>query len=389
MNLSKEHLKRAKQEAQEKAKGFFDVETIFVGVFCLLASFFAALILSGTKFSFETFKNPKFYISTAISFGLMMYSYNFSKSVFVRKLKETPKGKYQEAEERERKIQKYVYDWHLQDKIKEAAEKETELNRKTAAQALLDSVTYGLDVDDIEDLDNPRNIVTNKFAFDDFVKKRQLRSRKFFLFFWQKNEIGKLRKVLRKVLNGRYKYQVVDFRDLIGDPSASKQEQRQYKIDELKLNLKENRKKTMMFIVSTVLSNILMWQGFNKTFLLAMFSQVMLIFSSILSGYTVALSRVKLLTIVMQNRNDLNYRALQDNLKKIPLGVGPADLKIEPVVEAKKEAVQSPSEKIISITTRPTEDNPLRNGVAPPSLSNPFTDRMTALNDKINALSKS
>lgn len=366
---NKEHIKRAKEKAQENIRKGISLEAIFSGIGCVVGSFFVAIILSGTGFSKETFEDPKFYLSTAISFGIMMYAYNFAKTIFVRKLKKHKEGEYKKAEDQEARIQKYIHDWHHQDLIESAVIKETEFRRKAAAQYLLDQITYGLDIDKIEDIDNINNIATNEFAFKKFIEKRQLRRRKFFLFFWQKNEVKKLKKTLRKVLNGKYKYESVDIRDLISDISASPHLARKFKIDERKANLKENRKKAVTFVISTAIMNALIWKGLDPSFWSALLAQFLLIMSSISGAYTVAVSRVNDLTVVMQNRNEFNYAALQDELKKIPLGISPT-AEVKPVQEKPKP-----------IMLDVKNDNPLTNDIA--------IDQMTQLNDKINALSKS
>jgi len=74
---NKDFMKRAKTDAQEKAKNAINFEAIFSGIFCVIGSVFVAIVLSGTGFSVETFKDTKFYLSTVVSFGIMMYAYNF------------------------------------------------------------------------------------------------------------------------------------------------------------------------------------------------------------------------------------------------------------------------------------------------------------------------
>ena len=345
---NKDFMKRAKTDAQEKAKNAINFEAIFSGIFCVIGSVFVAIVLSGTGFSVETFKDTKFYLSTVVSFGIMMYAYNFSKTIFVRMLKKSPKSKYKKAEDQEERIQKYIHDWHCQDIIGDAAEKETELRRKAAAQYLLNKNTYGLDIDKIEDLDDVNNIATNEFAFKKFTEIRQLRRRKCFLFFWQKNEVKKLKKTLRRVLNGKYKYEPVDKRDLISDTSASPRLARKFKINENVANLKENRKKAITFIVSTAVMNALIWEGLDPSFWAALLTQFMLIMSSIGSAYTVALSRVNDLTIVTDNRNEFNYSALQAKLKIAPLGVSPIVVETpkSPVLQEEKDKTPANEIKI-------------------------------------------
>ena len=81
---AKEYLKRSKDETQKKIKDSLNFEVVLSGVFCLFGSIFCCICDDGIKFDFSTFTDLSFYISTAISWGIMMYVYNFSKPVFLK-----------------------------------------------------------------------------------------------------------------------------------------------------------------------------------------------------------------------------------------------------------------------------------------------------------------
>ena len=76
---------------------------------------------------------------------------------------------------RESSISKYVHDWLHEDLIAKAVEEENDTRRKSAAQQILDNVTYGLDVEKVENTDAVDNLANNEFAFKTFVKKARFK----------------------------------------------------------------------------------------------------------------------------------------------------------------------------------------------------------------------
>ena len=73
---------------------------------------------------------------------------------------------------------------------------------------------------------------------------------------------------------------------------------RQLKVNESKLDLSENRRKAMIFIISTAVTNALVWSGLSEKFWASLLGQLTLIMSSIISAYMVATKRVDTLTPV-------------------------------------------------------------------------------------------
>ena len=107
----------------------------------------------------------------------MMYTFNFVKRVVVASKKNDKVGDYYKAKEREERMIKHIRDNHLENEVERIVNIENESNRKAAAQAVLDKVTYGLSIDLIEDLDNKDNPAVNQEKFYDFVNKRDLSKR--------------------------------------------------------------------------------------------------------------------------------------------------------------------------------------------------------------------
>lgn len=355
--VNKEHLKRSKDEAQKKLKDNINFEVILSGVFCLFGSIFAAFAMLGFKFDFSTFTDPSFYISTAISWGIMMYVYNFSKPIFIKTFLNKDGTDYKKHKAREGVISKYVHDWLHEDLISKAVENENDTRRKSAAQQILDNITYGLDAEKIEDTDDPNNIAVNEFAFKTFVKKRDLSRR----------QAKKLRKAIRKVLHGKYSYESLATRDLLANTTGERQDTKQMTINSRKEDLKENRNKVITSALATAIVNMLVWRGVGLEFWVGLLAQLMLIFSNLFGAYMAAVKRFKVITFITANRNEFLYNALKNELKKIPLGVSPM---IDDKPALKKDD---------PIIAQPSKDNvPAETGLSP------MADRMLKLNDTIN-----
>lgn len=299
-----DYVKNRVNEKVKEKKSLFrkdNVEALLSAAFCLAGSFFAAIIVSGYGFSLETFSDPAFYASTLISFGLMMYVFNFIKRVVVVSKKRNNKSEYYKNKEREERIIKHIRDNHLEDEVEKMVSVENNLRRKNTAQEIIDKVTYGLYIDDIEDLENENNIAINQVKFDEFVRKRGL----------SKRESKKLRKAINKVLKGKYEYEILTAHDLLVDTTLDHKNSRQMRVDESKLDREENKRKAITFIISTAITNSLVWNGLSPKFLASLLAQSMLILSSVISAYTVAGKRVDALALVSANKCDF----LNDVLK--------------------------------------------------------------------------
>lgn len=308
MNTNQEYKNRARQEVNKKIIKD-NLEVILSSFFAFLAAIFGAVIASGFDFSIETFKNPAFYISTLINFGIMMFVFTFFKKVTINRLKARKESKYAENKEREARLIKAVRDGNLEDNVERAALIETENNRKAAAQQLIDNITYGLYLEDIEDLDNEKNIAINQEEFDKFVTKRGFNNK----------AIKKLRKAINNVLQGKYQYDIITAHDVLVDTNLDPTHSRKVKIDEKELDKKESIKKALTFIVSTAITNSLVWGGINDKFWVSLLTQSMLILTSAISAVLTAHNRISTLTLVSENKCDFLNTAIKMQVKKPPV----------------------------------------------------------------------
>lgn len=324
--MNREHLNRIKDEVQAKKK-YFSLEAILSAAFAMLASILAAFLTSSYGFDFSIFKDPGFYVSTAVSFVLMMYTFNLVKRVVLNSLKKKKDSEYIVNKTRENYLNKYVHDNALIDLIDSAVEVENEIRRKTAAQHILNKITYGLNVDDIENLENEENIAFNSNKFEEFCAKRGMNENYKLHRFWcwpsaikQNVFKKKLKRAIKKVLNGKYSYERLTTNDLLIAINNDAVHTKQMKINEAKEEFRENRKKAISFIISTTIMKSLIYDGLSVTFWISLLTEVVLILTSTINAYIVAISRINKLTLVIANRNEFIYKAIKEYLKNNPLG---------------------------------------------------------------------
>lgn len=280
-----------------------NINALMTGFFALLAGFLSALVMSGFSFSSEIFKQPNFYISTIINFGIMMFTFNFVKELTVKKLKLEKNNDYYIVKQREERYIKQIRDNHLEGLVEEEVKKINEERRISAANSILSEITYGLTYNDIIDLDNPLNIAVNNKMFILFCDKRDLNRKKR----------EKLRENINKVINGKFKYQEVKVKEILNDISAAKEFADVYSVDEKLLSLKESKNKSLMFLLSTSLINAVIWQGVTVAFWISLLAQATLILTTTISASIVANQRISILLMVSNTKCGLLNETLQEN----------------------------------------------------------------------------
>lgn len=282
-------------------------DAIFTGLFALVAVLFSSFVMSGFSFNSEIFTDVSFYISTIISFGIMMFTYSFVKAITVKKLKLAKDTDYYTVKQREQAFIKKVRDNHLEGLVEEKIHKVNEQRRIAAANSLLSQITYGLTYGDIIDLDNFNNIAINKKNFNEFCDKRDLDKKKRIA----------LRLAINNVINGKFEYSEIKVKEILNDISVDKQFADVYSVDEIKLNLKETKRKSIIFLISTAITNAIIWDGISQAFWLSLLTQGMLILTSTISATMIANQRIATLSMVANNKCGLLNETLQDDKIRI------------------------------------------------------------------------
>lgn len=297
--------------------------TILTGVFIIVAVIFAALVATGYSFNFETFYKkdlyPTYYSRTLVSFVIMMFVYSLYKTSTIRLEKakaeeRSPDGqaitRYGKSKKLLGQLKDYLRGNHYENVVEAAADAENEKSRLEACQDLLNEVTYGLSLSDIEHMDEVNEVGEKVFDLEAFIKKRKLK----------KKEIRRLRKAIFKALNSKVDYEIIHTHDILVDTSLDKKvSTKQMTFNEARANIKENRNKAMMFMLSTAVTTALIWDGISWDFVTNLLSQGVLIGSTMISGLTAGYSRINTLQLVTDNQTDFLNVALKPQLIQRPL----------------------------------------------------------------------
>ena len=342
-------------------KKSLNVEAAITGLFALVASILSAFVASGFKFTWEVFYDEKFYIQTAINFLIMMFSYSFVKTIVIRREK-TTNPKYTEVKGKEYEFVKFVRDNFLEEVIAEKVAIANEERRLQAANNILARITYGLYAQDLENFKDPNNISVNDDAFNDFCLKHGL------ITYKKDKATGKvkatvnskkakqLRKVIVRVLKGDYKYQPIYTKEILTTTDADIRYIDLYSFDERKADIKEATRKGVLWLVASALTSSIYWGGWNASFWLMLLTNATLILSSAITAIMAAHQRIKVLTLVSENKTGFLNQATKDY--RLELKKGKEEVKEivkEETNTQEKVAYSKEEEKVIQVSTIPKE----------------------------------
>ena len=343
-------------------KKSFNVEAAITGLFVLVAAILSAFVASGFKFTWEVFYDEKFYIQTAINFLIMMFSYSFVKTIVIRREKAT-NPKYTEVKGKEYEFVKFVRDNFLEEVIAEKVAIANEERRLQAANNILARITYGLYAQDLENFKDPNNISVNDDAFNDFCLKHGLitykkdKSTGKVKAVVNQKQAKRLREVIVKVLKGEYKYQPIYTKEILTTTDADHRHILDlYSFDERKADIKEATRKGVLWLVASALTSSIYWGGWNASFWLMLLTNATLILSSAITAIMAAHQRIKVLTLVSENKTGFLNQATKDYRLELKNGKE----KVKEIVKEEtntqeKVAYSKEEEKVIQVSTIPKE----------------------------------
>lgn len=275
-------------------------------LFSTAAIVLGALVATGFRFTVEVFTTWSFYVKTGINYAIMIVVYNSVKQDFIRTEKLSEKNKLYENKKRTNRFVKIVRDEHLEDLISDEADKETERRRIGACNRELNKYTYGLELREgvidygyVKDLEGK----PHKLTEEEFYQTRHLKER----------QIKKVKKSIQKALNSQVAYApVTAYEILTGYQGANgNHEDPIMSINENKENIKESNKKTLVFILTAAVTNVIVWSSIDAASFWAMLlAHLTLILSSVLTAITSAYNRIETLTQIEVNRSSFLNQAI-------------------------------------------------------------------------------
>lgn len=344
-----------------KLRKTLNIEAAITGLFVLVAAIFSAFVASGFDFNWEIFYSEKFYIQTAINFAIMMFTYSFVKEIVIRRAKATNE-EYQKVKGKELEFVKFVRDNFLEEMIADKVAMANEERRLQAANNILARIIYGLYAQDLENFEDPNNISVNDDAFNDFCLKHGL------ITYKKDKATGKvkatvnskkakqLRKVIVRVLKGDYKYQPIYTKEILTTTDADISSIDLYSYNEHKANIKEATRKGVLWLVFSGLTSAIYWAGWDLSFWLTLLTNTTLVLSSALTAIMAANQRIKILTMVSENKTGFLNQATKDY--RLELKNGKEEVKEivkEETNTQEKVAYSKEEEKVIQVSTIPKE----------------------------------
>ena len=153
-----------------------------------------------------------------------------------------------------------------------------------------------------------------KKNFNEFCDKRDLDKKKRIA----------LRLAINNVINGKFEYSEIKVKEILNDISVDKQFADVYSVDEIKLNLKETKRKSIIFLISTAITNAIIWDGISQAFWLSLLTQGMLILTSTISATMIANQRIATLSMVAfedvwSNRKPVSFTHVRQNNEHIDI----------------------------------------------------------------------
>ena len=129
-----------------------------------------------------------------------------------------------------------------------------------------------------------------------------------------------------------------------------------YSFDERKADIKEATRKGVLWLVTSALTSSIYWGGWNASFWLMLLTNVTLILSSAITAIMAAHQRIKVLTLVSENKTGFLNQATKDY--RLELKNGKEEVKEivkEETNTQEKVAYSKEEEKVIQVSTIPKE----------------------------------
>lgn len=274
----------------KKDKPIISKETVLQTIYIFIALLMSAFIATGLSFSFEVFKDPKYYISTLFDFFIMMITYKIIKHITLKQEKSKKEGVYYNTIIEYNDKLEYIKLNHLEEEVEIAVKKELEKRKNETIDHLLlkyRSTLNHLTVFSVSDEEIEKYIIDNKFS---------------------KRKAKRLRKIIIKCKTGDFKYRKFTTSDILIDvESKSTYHQDKMSMGIAEYNAIETGKRTLSFIFTAVLFKTLLFEGFSYSFFIYLFTELFMVLSSTVSGIFAANKYLQYRKQIIDNRiNFLN-----------------------------------------------------------------------------------
>lgn len=282
-------------------------ERLFTFTFAVIAVILSSMIATGFTFSLEELYKVSFYLKTISNFFLMITIFNMVKMDIVREDKLNPKSDYFQAKQRTDRYVKQIHDGHLEELVDVAVEEENKLRFKKACVREVNRYVHDIKLKDDNTIDygvdpNTKKPLTQDeyFALRGITKRRQKR---------------KIKKSILNALTGNVYYiEISSYEILNGFTNLRKNgcDDAEMAFDETKENIKENRNKSISFLLIAIFMAIIGYDTGIDDWWLRIFSEVFVMITSCLSACMVGFKHIRKMTKIEINRATFLNNIIKD-----------------------------------------------------------------------------
>lgn len=298
-------------KSQEVNKAFWI--SIAIKFTLLIILFAVSIILTAFTVDISKVRTPEFWTQVGVNYVFVIVSFNVVRGMSIDSNKKTNKA-YRFVVKQFSRMVDFILGKKLEKKVDEMVEKENSVRKYKAEKKALRRITSVFSVEEIRGLTSPElqpeNFTTKELVIENKKTAEELFIEKVRLFQLSKREVRKLKKIIKKIINGKIKYRELSTNDLLLDNETENDynDIAEVKIKSSKLVLTENIKKTFSWFLFAVVLALVEKQTIDTSILELFLTKATLILGSAVSGLASGTSYINYRKNILNNRVTLLNR---------------------------------------------------------------------------------
>lgn len=298
-------------KSQEVNKAFWI--SIAIKFTLLIILFAVSIILTAFTVDISKVRTPEFWIQVGVNYGFVIVSFNVVRGMSIDSNKKTNKA-YRFVVKQFSRMVDFILGKKLEKKVDEMVEKENSSRKYKAEKKALRRITSVFSVEEIKGLTapelQPENFTTKELVIENKKTAEELFIEKVRLFQLSNREVRKLKKIIKKIINGKIKYRELSTNDLLLDNETENDynDIAEVKIKSSKLVLTENIKKTFSWFLFAVVLALIEKQTIDTSLWELFLTKATLILGSAVSGLVSGTSYINYRKNILNNRVTLLNR---------------------------------------------------------------------------------
>lgn len=284
-------------------KGFLNWQAATQLLFVAVAFFLVVWASMGFDIDLAKLTDYKFWYLCIAKLAVVLAIHNSIFGIYSNGLRMIEESKYYVTVATNRKRVDKIYDQKLFSNLDIAVKDENKDAYIKACNQALREVTTRLSYEDL-------NIEAKDENSKPIPVDTKAICKKFILGWWQSLL---LKRVIKKIVNGKIKYDIMDADDILKDKDAAKDVEISPAFDMRKFLFKLNRNKAITFLVSTVAMTIFAFNQPDMNFWQSLITNSVLLLNSLISGISMANSYIKTRTAVFEQKNRFLERRMGIN----------------------------------------------------------------------------